>query len=48
MRAISTIEAKARPELISVRDPLLTKSIHPEGGLSTEQRLCCANHQMKR
>ncbi|TLY03796.1 MAG: hypothetical protein E6K87_04250 [Thaumarchaeota archaeon] len=44
MKAISAIEEKARLEPISVRDPLFTKSIHPEGGLFTEQRLCCANH----
>ncbi len=44
MRAISAIEEKMRLKPISVRDPLLAKSIHPEGGLFTEQRLCCANH----
>ena len=44
MTTIPTIEDKTRQELITVRDLLLTKSIHPEGGLFTGQRLSCANH----
>ena len=44
MRAISAIEDREKPEPILIRDPLLAKSTHPEGGLFTEQRLCCANH----